>query len=549
MRGASFCAMELRRAAVSGATWPARLAGAVRSAFALGAVAVAAACGGGDQQTIMMPPPTPPPVIVTPSVAGGMVTFPYSQTIQANSGAAPYTWSVSSGKLPQNLSLTNAFGELIDISGTPQTAETQTFTLQVKDTAGMTASKAFTIEVKSLTPVQVQEVAGAAPFDMIEIQGLAAGAFNPSDWLQHRLNWVPDVRVPMLAPQPTGAFQNIYAPWALEQQGGWRLFYGGWDGTDTGNDRIWSGTTADFLSFAGRHLVIDHGSLNHVNNANIHQLPDGTLHMLFGFQAIPNGLDQIAYTSSPDGTSWNGTPEPYTAQISDAVTVQGDPTFAGSDFNGGNVLFRESASWTMYYSGGQFGKKKGNVYRATSTSLPAFTATGTALGSINYANDVKKFLVQGQNWYVMALYYEPVVFGEPPASFVYSLSRDGVTFSGELGLFGGAGAADKFVTTPSFVTQNGRILGVLYGGDAVDWLDPDYSIFARWLQKKVVIEVLSGASGPPSGAYGPDRQWFYAPAGGSLQGTMTVFAEDGSTPLATGPVSLSAGKSYQFVAP
>jgi hypothetical protein len=58
--------------------------------------------------------------------------------------------------------------------------------------------------------------------------------------------------------------------------------------------------------------VIDHGTLNHVNNENVHQLPDGSLHMLFCFQAVVNGQDRITYAYSPDGLTWNGSPEPYT---------------------------------------------------------------------------------------------------------------------------------------------------------------------------------------------------------------------------------------------
>jgi len=522
---------------------------AAANAAALCFVVTLAGCGGGSEVMMGPPPPSAPPQIVTPSVAGGMATFPYSQTIEADSGTPPFTWSVSSGVLPQNLSLGPPSGRTITISGTPTSAESETFTLEVKDSANMADSRAFTINVKALTAVQLQEVAGSAPGDSIEIQGLSAGAFNPSEWLQETLNWVPDVRAPMFASQP-GAWQNVYAPWALEQPNGWRLFYGGWDGTDTPNDRVYSGTTSDFLSFANRHLVIDHGIFQHVNNANVHQLPDGTLHMLYGYLAGgTNGLDKIGYVSSQDGVTWNGVPEPYTAQVSDSVTVTNDPIYPTQDYNGGNVLLRESNSWTMYYSKGAYGQGNGNVYRATSTEPPVFNAAGTALASSLYANDVKKFTVAGQDWYVMVLYYEALNVGEPPAGFSYSMSLDGIQFRLARDLFGGAGAEDKFPTTPSFVTQNGRILGVLYGGDRLDDLDGQNSIFARWLQKNVVLQDSMGAQYPASGSYGPDRQWFLVPASGTLQGTITIFAEDGVTPLGSGPVTLTAGKSYQFIAP
>ena len=146
---------------------------------------------------------------------------------------------------------------------------------------------------------QLEEVPGQAPANVVEIQTVSAGPFNPSYWQSNTLNWVPDVRDPLLAPQP-GRNQNIYSPWALEQTNGWRMFYGGWDGSDTPNDRVYSITTPDFLSFNDRTLVIDHGAFQHVNNMNVHQLLDGSLHMICGVFPDSLGLDKIGYFSSPD---------------------------------------------------------------------------------------------------------------------------------------------------------------------------------------------------------------------------------------------------------
>jgi hypothetical protein len=118
------------------------------------------------------------------------------------------------------------------------------------------------ISVQAVAGVQLQDV-GAAASGTIEIQGADAGPFNPSAWQQSTLNWVPGVRQAMLSPL-SGSWQNIYSPWALEQNNGWLLFYGGWDGTDTPNDRVYSGTTPDFLIFNNLAMVIDHGAFQHV---------------------------------------------------------------------------------------------------------------------------------------------------------------------------------------------------------------------------------------------------------------------------------------------
>ncbi len=74
----------------------------------------------------------------------------------------------------------------------------------------------------------------------------------------------------------------------------------------------------------------------------------------------------------------------------------------------------------------------------------------------------------------------------------------------------------------------------------------DHQIFARWLQKKLVITDSSGAQHVAQGGYGPDRQWFQAPTSGTLEGTMVVYAEDGVTPLATGSVNVSGGNAYRL---
>ena len=89
-------------------------------------------------------------------------------------------------------------------------------------------------------------------------------------------------------------------------------------------------------------------------------------------------------------------------------------------------------------------------------------------------------------------------------------------------------------------------MGVLYGASAVETLDQN-RIFARWLQKKVVITDSSGVRSFAQSANGLDRQWFPAPASGFLEGTMVVYAEDGVTPLGSSFVTLTAGKAYRLV--
>lgn len=504
---------------------------------------LASGCGSGSSTH---PPPPPTLSIATTSLLSGMVAFPYSQMIQANGGVAPFAWSVSSGSLPDSVSLSPSSTNSVTISGTPANTQTANFTVQVKDASSQVSTQAYTVNIANTGSVQMQALSGQVSAGVVEIQGVSAGSFNPRSWQQNTLNWIPDVRTPMLAPLP-GTFQNIYSPWPLEQTNGWLLFYGGWDGTETSNDRVYNVPTQDFLTFGARTVVIDHGAFLHVNNENVTQLPDGSMHMITTTTVDQVSNDKPTYFSSPDGITWNGAPEPYSAQLTDVVSIPDDPIYAGSDYNGGNVLLWDNNEWTLYYSEGVFGGSNGKVFRATSSNPPQFRSAGSVLKTTHYANDVRKIAVGGKPWYLMLLYIEEVQFGDTPSPvFSYSLSNDGITFATENVLFGGEYSEDHFVTTPAFVMKGDRILGVLYGANAIDLLNAQDRIYARWLQKKIIITDSSGTEYLLQGGYGPNRQWFQTPASGTLDGTMTVYAEDGVTPLAKGPISLSGGKTYQM---
>ncbi|NVN93216.1 MAG: putative Ig domain-containing protein [Desulfuromonadales bacterium] len=88
--------------------------------------------------------------ISTSSLANATVGTAYSQTLAANGGRTPYTWSRSSGTLPTGLTL-NSAGV---ISGTPTATGTFSFTARVRDSASTQASatKALTITVNANVP-------------------------------------------------------------------------------------------------------------------------------------------------------------------------------------------------------------------------------------------------------------------------------------------------------------------------------------------------------------------------------------------------------------
>jgi len=82
--------------------------------------------------------PPPPLSVATSSLATGTVGLAYKQTLQAASGTPPFTWSVTTGSLPAGLSL-SAEGA---ISGTPTSAGTSSFTVQVLDSTTPVAQMA-----------------------------------------------------------------------------------------------------------------------------------------------------------------------------------------------------------------------------------------------------------------------------------------------------------------------------------------------------------------------------------------------------------------------
>jgi uncharacterized protein (TIGR03437 family) len=85
-----------------------------------------------------------PPQFTTASLPNGSVNVVYSQSLLASGGTPPYTFQLVNGTLPAGLFLTPSTGV---ISGTPTTAGTSNFTLQVRDSAGLTSERAFAITI------------------------------------------------------------------------------------------------------------------------------------------------------------------------------------------------------------------------------------------------------------------------------------------------------------------------------------------------------------------------------------------------------------------
>jgi sugar lactone lactonase YvrE len=103
-------------------------------------------------------------IVTTSPLSPGTPGVAYSQTLTASGGVSPYSWSVTSGTLPAGLALASGA-----ISGTPATAGAYSFTVQVKDSAGTTATGTFALTIS--VPLSI---ATSSPL----LSGWAGGSYS-----------------------------------------------------------------------------------------------------------------------------------------------------------------------------------------------------------------------------------------------------------------------------------------------------------------------------------------------------------------------------------
>jgi hypothetical protein len=98
------------------------------------------------------PTPTPGPnalQITTVSMPNGNVGTFYGNFITSSGGqGTPHTFKLLAGRMPAGLTMATDFGvNSTSVTGTPTTVETQTFTVQVRDQSGNTATKVLSITI------------------------------------------------------------------------------------------------------------------------------------------------------------------------------------------------------------------------------------------------------------------------------------------------------------------------------------------------------------------------------------------------------------------
>jgi hypothetical protein len=88
---------------------------------------------------------TTAPKVTTTSLPNATVNTAYSATLAGSGGTTPYTWKLTGGALPSGLSLSSTG----TISGTPTASGTFSFTVQLTDATGQTASATLGLTVAS----------------------------------------------------------------------------------------------------------------------------------------------------------------------------------------------------------------------------------------------------------------------------------------------------------------------------------------------------------------------------------------------------------------
>ena len=119
------------------------------------------------------------PIVTTTTLPNGVVGVAYSQVLAAAGGQLPYTWSITSGSLPNGLTLNSATGV---ISGTPTTAQIRSFAVMVTDNVGNTATQNLQIRIVQPLTITTTSLASGRVGRSYSRTVSASGGITPYAW-------------------------------------------------------------------------------------------------------------------------------------------------------------------------------------------------------------------------------------------------------------------------------------------------------------------------------------------------------------------------------
>jgi photosystem II stability/assembly factor-like uncharacterized protein len=133
----------------------------------------ASGCPGSRSYTLTIN--CPAITVNPPTLPGGTVGTPYSQTLTATGGIAPYSFSVTAGSLPPGLTL-GAGGALM---GTPATPGTFNFTVRATDANGCAGSRAYTVAIAPGAAAGLQYYPLLFPVRLLDTRPGELGCYAP----------------------------------------------------------------------------------------------------------------------------------------------------------------------------------------------------------------------------------------------------------------------------------------------------------------------------------------------------------------------------------
>jgi large repetitive protein len=136
------------------------------------------------QQTYSIKVGPPLPLVVSPCCPDGTVGVAYAQNFFVQGGVAPYAWSIVSGQLPPGLRLVSPNPPDVDnrLSGTPTTAGTFTFTVQVTDSRGAQTTVQDSLTVHPLLVVATSHLPAGTVGVAYRQALIAQGGLAPYSW-------------------------------------------------------------------------------------------------------------------------------------------------------------------------------------------------------------------------------------------------------------------------------------------------------------------------------------------------------------------------------
>jgi hypothetical protein len=156
-----------------------RVAYALVISLGLSSIAMLSSCGGSSTQQPVLS-------ISVATLPDGTVGRSYNQTISVVNGTGPFQWSVSSGSLPDQLSLGNSTSNSDIVSGVPDIKQAAVkFTIGVSDSKGHRASESYTVNINN-PPAPAIDISSLPPAGTVTVSYsstfTATGGLAPLVW-------------------------------------------------------------------------------------------------------------------------------------------------------------------------------------------------------------------------------------------------------------------------------------------------------------------------------------------------------------------------------